>query len=355
MTLSGLIDAGYQAIDYKGGKSAGITNNGSATSTIQLSGTEDLGGGLKANFKLNSDFNPTTTKGNTGSGATTAADNTAGSWLNSEQRVGLSGNFGAVDFGVINNGSLTATGTGQPFGTAVGSGFRSIYTTDSLSAPTSSVVRFDNAVRYSSPVFNGLSAQYYYVGKNKNATNATFGTTYGTYDTTGVSELTVAYNNGPVNVVLAYQEQNALDTNATLAAKGKLTTLGANYNFGAVTAYGLYQTAKADAITGGQGALDRSSTFLGVKYVNGAHSLMAQAGEAKLNGSNQTSTATFQVEGQKSKVTGLGYDYALSNRTSLYARYENIDDKAGMVSARATIDGTSTKITRTALGVRHTF
>ena len=201
----------------------------------------------------------------------------------------------------------------------------------------------------------GHTASYYYVGKNKNATNATFGTTYGTYDTTGVSELTVAYNNGPVNVVLAYQEQNALDTNATLAAKGKLTTLGANYNFGAVTAYGLYQTAKADAITGGQGALDRSSTFLGVKYVNGAHSLMAQAGEAKLNGSNQTSTATFQVEGQKSKVTGLGYDYALSNRTSLYARYENIDDKAGMVSARATIDGTSTKITRTAIGVRHTF
>lgn len=117
----------------------------------------------------------------------------------------------------------------------------------------------------------------------------------------------------------------------------------------------MYQTAKADAITGGQGALDRTSTFLGVKYVNGAHTLMAQAGQAKLDASNQTSTATYQVEGQKSKVTGLGYDYALSKRTSLYARYENIDDKAGMVSARATIDGTSTKITRTALGVRHTF
>ena len=60
MTLSGNIDAGYQAINLKGGKSAGITNNGSSTSTIQISGTEDLGGGLKANFKLNSDFNPTT-------------------------------------------------------------------------------------------------------------------------------------------------------------------------------------------------------------------------------------------------------------------------------------------------------
>ncbi len=356
VTLSGLVDAGYQAINYKGGKSGGITNNGSATSTIQISGTEDLGGGLKANFKLNTDFNPTTTRGNTGSGATTAADNTAASWLNSEQRVGLSGNFGAVDFGVINNGSLTATGTGTPFGTAVGSGFRSIYTNDSLTTPGSAPVRFDNSVRYISPLFSGFGVQYYAVKKNTNATATTFGTTFGTYDTTGVSELTLTYNNGPLNAVLAYQEQDAVGTNATTAAKGKLTTLGANYTMGAVTAYGMFQTAKADAVTGGQGALDRASTFLGVKYVNGAHALMAQAGQAKLDASNQTSTASYQVEGQKSKVTGLGYDYTLSKRTALYARYESIDDKAGMASARATIDqANNNKITRTAVGVRHTF
>ncbi len=349
VTLSGNIDAGYQAINYKGGKSGGITNNGSSTSTIQLSGTEDLGGGLKANFKLNSDINPTTTQGNTGSTVPTA-----GSWLNSEQRVGLSGGFGAIDMGVINNGSLTAAGTGTPFGTAVGSGFRSIYTTDSLSGAAASPVRFDNSVRYTSPLFNGFGVQYYAVKKNTNATATTFGTTFGSYDTTGISELTLTYNNGPLNAVLAYQEQNAVGTNATLAAKGKLTTLGANYTIGAVTAYGMYQTAKADSVNA-DGALDRTSTFLGAKYVTGAHAFMAQYGQAKLDASNLAAAAA-QVEGKTSKVTGIGYDYSLSKRTTAYVRAESIKDDAGMVAPRATIDVTgNTKISRTAIGVRHTF
>jgi predicted porin len=55
-------------------------------------------------------------------------------------------------------------------------------------------------------------------------------------------------------------------------------------------------------------------------------------------------------------LTGIGYDYALSKRTTAYFRSESIDDKAGMATARATIDvAGQTKIQRTAIGVRHTF
>ncbi len=256
--------------------------------------------------------------------------------------------------GVINNGSLTATGTGTPFGTAVGSGFRSIYTTDSLSGAAASPVRHDNSVRYTSPLFSGFGVQYYAVKKNSKATGTTFSTTFGAYDTTGISELTLTYNNGPLNAVLAYQEQDAVGTNATLAAKGKLTTLGANYTIGAVTAYGMYQTAKADSVNA-DGALDRTSTFLGAKYVTGAHAFMAQYGQAKLDASNQAAAAA-QVEGKTSKVTGIGYDYSLSKRTTAYVRAESIKDDAGMVAPRSTIDVSgNTKISRTAIGVRHTF
>ncbi len=357
MTLSGLLDAGYQSIDYKGGKSAGITNNGSATSTIQISGTEDLGGGLKANFKLNSDINPTTTRGNTGSGATTAADNTAASWLNSEQRVGLSGGFGAIDFGVINNGSLAAQGTGNPFGTAVGSGFRTLVTTDSLTTPGSSPVRHDNSFRYTSPSMNGFTGEYYYVKKNTKATATTFSTTFGAYDTTGISEITLKYSNGPLNVAFANQTQDGKDTNATAPAntKGTLNTLGVNYTMGAITGYLLNQTAKDDNATAAN-KLDRTTNIYGVKYVSGAHSFMVQTGNAKLKSSGQTSTATYQVEGEKTTLTGIGYDYALSKRTTAYFRSESINDKAGMASARATIDvAGQTKITRQAIGIRHTF
>jgi predicted porin len=355
VTLSGNVDAGYQSINYKGGKAGGITNNGASTSTIQIAGTEDLGGGLKADFKLNSDFNVTTNKGNTGSGATTAADNTAGSFLNSEQRVGLAGNFGAVHFGVINFGSLGAAGTGTPFGTAVGSGYRTIYTSDAATTPGSSPARVDNAMRYTSPSFNGFTGEYYYVKKNEKATATTFSTTFGTYDTTGVSELTLKYANGPLNVAFANQTQDATGTNATIATKATLNTLAVNYTLGPVTAYYLNQAAKDDAAVAAN-KLDRKSNIFGAKYVMGAHTFMVQSGNAKLNSSGQTSTATYQVEGQKSTLTGIGYDYAMSKRTTAYVRAESINDKAGMASARATIDQSGqTKITRQAIGIRHTF
>jgi len=353
VTLSGNIDAGYQAINLKGGKSAGITNNGSSTSTIQISGTEDLGGGLKANFKLNSDFNPTTTNGNSGGAAAHTAS--TGSWLNSEQRVGLSGGFGAIDFGVINNGSLAAAGTGTPFGTAVGSGFRSVYSTDSLSVVSSSVVRHDNSVRYQSPNINGFTGEYYFSKKNSNAIADTFSTTFGSYDTLGISEITLKYSNGPLNVAFANQTQDGSGTNVATNTKGTLNTLGVNYTMGALTAYGMYQTAKDNAAVAAN-KLDRTTSIVGAKFVTGAHSFMVQTGSAKLDSSGATSTATYAVEGQKSTLTGVGYDYALSKRTNLYVRAESINDKAGLVAARANIDvAGQTKITKTALGVKHTF
>jgi predicted porin len=239
----------------------------------------------------------------------------------------------------------------------VGSGFRTVSTTDSLAAPSSSVVRHDNAVRYTSPSFSGFTGEYYLVKKNTNATAATFGTTFGAYDTTGIAELTLKYSNGPLNVVYANQTQDGVGTNASAPAntKGTLNTLGANYTMGAITGYLFNQTAKDNNATAAN-KLDRTSNIYGVKYVMGAHTFMAQSGNAKLNSSGQTSTTTFQVEGQKTTLTGIGYDYALSKRTNLYFRSESINDKAGMASPRATIDvAGQTKITRQAIGVKHTF
>jgi len=346
VTVSGNVDAGHQSVNYKGGKSSGITNNGSSTSTIGFSGVEDIGGGVKAVFKLNTDYNITSVQADGGSTVPTA-----GTWLNSEKFVGAQAGFGEIVVGTINTLSLVAAGTGTPFGTAVGSGYRTIYTSDALPTPGSSAARYDNSLRFTSPNISGFTGNYYYVGKNTNATTTTFTTTYGTYDTTGVQAFSLLYNQGPANVNYTQQTEDAVGTNATYALKATIKTMAGNYTVDNLTAYAMTQKA-----TDTSGALSRNSQFVGVKYAMGNLTLIAQRGSAKLSASQFTSTTTYQVEGNKSSVSGLGADYALSKRSNLYLRTESISDKAGMASARATIDtSTSTTISRTAIGIKHTF
>ncbi len=344
VTLSGLVDAGYQAIDYKGAKVNGVANNGSATSTIQISGSEDLGGGLKANFKLNSDFDVTRNTVNQGIVSTTNGGTTNSTWLNSEKKVGVSGGFGNVEFGVINNYSLSAFGVGNNFGTAVGGGWRAVTMTDSFGG-AASAPRFENTVAYSTPTFSGFTATVRTGKKQTKAADAgVYNTTQFNYDAVGFTEYGVAYNNGPLNVALAVQEQDGVNVAGAAAnTKGKLTTLGANYAIGAAKVFALYQTNKYD-----NNGKDTNFMSGGVDYAMGAITLKA------LYGVHKNDLATGD---KKSNILGLGADYALSKRTALYARYENINDKAGFVanpSNLAAVAGETTR-TRTALGVRHSF
>jgi len=52
VTLFGIVDAGYANIKANGTSKSGITNSGYNSSRIGFRGTEDLGGGLKAEFWL---------------------------------------------------------------------------------------------------------------------------------------------------------------------------------------------------------------------------------------------------------------------------------------------------------------
>jgi len=344
--IDGVMDAGYQAINYKGGKVNGIGNNGSATSQINFRGTEDLGGGLKANFRVETDWNTVSNKGNTGSASTpvvlgnetVAAASTFG---NGEIRAGLAGGFGAIDAGAVNYNTLGTYLTGQPFGTAIGSGFRTFYVND---AQSTSQVRSDNSVKYTSPSFNGFNASLYYAAKQTKAVDTVDGAAkavkqtsfggLGAYDMQGTTEVGVNYANGPLAASFSSLKQDFKDV-GTGTTDQTVNTLGANYAFGDAKLFGLYQTNKTNTSSVNNKAFSISGT-----YTMGAVVLMAQAGELK-NDVNST----------KSKLVALGADYNLSKRTAVYFRAESIDDKAGTVQAAltpATIKGADTKFARTA-------
>jgi predicted porin len=366
VSITGNIDAGFQANTYKGVNVSGIANNGASTSTIQLNGVEDLGGGLRATFKLNSDFNPTAGQGNAGYGgvatgqsagitSTTGVAGSSGSWLNSEMKFGLAGGFGEIYTGVVNNLTLDAGGTGNPFGTAIGSGFRALYNTDVIgilgtSGTAGSIVRHDHAFLYVTPSFNGLTASIYNVKKNDASTTDAFSTTFGNYDRAGVDEYNVKYNQGPINLSMTNQKQTGVGLTQLNASTGvlvdtKLQTLGANYALGNAKFFFMNQTSKVTS-TSSNNASYRSA---GATYTMGAITWLAQAGSL----TNKSVT----TGDNKSTLIGLGADYALSKRTSLYGRYESIADKSGYVinpSKLTAVSGDTTRV-RSAIGIRHTF
>jgi len=357
-SIDGNMDVAYGRVNYKGNTVTGIINNGANTSQINFRGTENLGGGLKASFRVETDWNTVSNNGNTGTknaDGTVAAGSTFG---NGEIRAGIAGGFGAIDAGAVNNAQLTAFLTGQPFGTAIGSAFRGVYVNDAASAVNASVVRFDNSVRYTTPAMSGFSATVLQVVKNSKASSSNFSTTFGGYDYKGVSEYSLNYNQGPINATYAVtkQDANGISASAYTANSGSgiaantvtadtsgtstLKTLGGNYTLGALTLYALNQNATNSANT-----LDRSVTTFSAKYAMGANDFMVQTGSAKND-----------LTGKKSNVLGAGYTYNLSKLSNIYVRYESIKDDAGIIPAASTIDGTSsTTRTRTAIGYKVGF
>ena len=367
VTIDGIFDAGVQQINYKGNTVSGANGNGSSTSQLNFRGSEDLGGGLKANFRVETDWSTMSNFANQGIAANVnntslanSINGAAGTFGNGEIRGGLSGGFGSIDAGAVNYNTLGTYLTGQPFGTAIGSGFRTFYIND---AQATSSVRAENAVKYVTPAFSGLTASLYYSNKQTSATTVAAASTsktglisqpnafggMGAYDQIGTQEVGVNYANGPLAASVSSLKQDFVGVSAvgsSLAAAGTTTqtvnTLGANYTMGAAKLMGLYQTNKNNLSTVNNTAYSLSAT-----YTMGAIVLMAQAGQLKND-----------VNATKSNLTAVGADYNLSKMTAIYLRAESIDDKANAMNAAITppaIKGTGTTFARTAVGVRIGF
>lgn len=379
--LDGVVDAGYQSIDYKGSKVNAIGGNGSSTSQVNFRGTSDLGGGLKSTFRVETDWNMVSNKANTGfvngTDQTTAAaaasakianaNSNGGTFGNGEIRVGLeSATMGQIHLGAVNLNSLNTILVGQPYGTAIGSGFRGILRTDSGTMAASGV-RVDNSIKYVTPTFSGVTGSIYHVPKNTKASAGTSGApastysnafdysaTIGAYDYAGVKEYGVNYANGPLNASFSMQDTDNLGTDVIAAAastKRKLNTIGANYTYGPVVAYFLRQSFKTESATAAVG----ESTYqaLSAKYTSGNHVFMASTGTYT---ADLVTGANAALTGKKSKLTSFGYDYNLSKTTALYVRSESIKDEAKAITAAPTVDLTADgKRTRQALGLRVAF
>jgi predicted porin len=315
VTLYGVADV------YLGRTSSTATTGVKTTNTVVnsggfngsrwgLRGTEDLGGGLKANFVLESGF--TIDNGNVGNGAT---------MFGRQAFVGLSGGFGAVNLGrqytayddlrgATNN--IIDAATFAPTGDTWQNGIADYAN------------RVNNAISYTSPTFGGFSGRAVMAfGENKSATNSAADNL----------SLHIKYANGPLVVGYAHQrEETTVGAAPVLNGEDrKYNLLGASYDLGVVKLVGQYNTVKF-------GDLKDKEWQLGAQVpVSAAASVLVGYARSKGEGD------TVDTKGTGYTLAGL---YDVSKRTRLYVALKNVK-----------IEGVAgeTKANTFGVGVRHAF
>jgi len=336
VTLTGRMDAGYQSIKYFGQSASLFQQNGASTSAIKFTATEDLGGGMKAGFFY--EIDPLLVSGNGNStivkypvtgvqtliAATTAAAATSptniatqqsGLTGNGEQYVMISdANLGSLKMGTPNTATLDAFGAGSPFGTAVGSGY------GSQGLIFGDLTRIESTAKYESPVMSGFQVSYLLGPKN----DAAYGLASSTAQTiyakrNNVNELGLHYIQGPLTlrgvILSSAAGPNASTTTTSVNVTTKTTTLGGVYDFGTYKVHGTIQNQIADnSITTNN--TDTKASSIGLTYPMGANRILAKYSQLK---ADQGATV---IQGQKSKLWGLGLERDLSKNTYAYIRYE---------------------------------
>ena len=373
VSIVGFIDSGYKNTrnDTQALKRSEISLNGTGTTAIHFRGVEDLGGGMKALFQAEIDWNPT--QSSTLNGAP-GAQFYAGTPFNGEQFLGLSGGFGSVKLGSPNGAGLETNAVAQPFGTALGGGFSSTVSrlgvtglygiNQYVGGPNANnrIIRHEKTVRYDTPDLSGFGASVEYSFANANAP-VTAGNTGNANNNNKYQAIGLKYSNGPLNVRFSNTKATADNVNfaagsigaggltvvnaTNLAPVGSVTSnyLAANYTFGAATVYGGYTTTRTStsSVVGAAGENANSYNIAGKYAVSSQVALMANYVVIK-----DKRAAGFAIDHNR-KILGLGADYRLSARTALYARFEGYDNGAASTAT------TGPKQSVYMIGVNHSF
>ncbi|MDO8705390.1 MAG: porin [Sulfuricaulis sp.] len=328
VTLSGVVDA---ALAYGSGdltNKTRLVNSAYRSSHLLFSGTEDLGGGLKASFHLEAGIN-----NDDGSGQTTNLNNQTtvgqangggGMTFNRRSTVSIQGGFGEVRLGRDYTPHYLNHSAYDPFGQlGVGASRAVVGSTTAFGGINFTAVRASNSVAYHSPTFSGFGVRVQaYLGENAdNLPNAGSG-----------SSIRGTYAMGPVSLGLAYGK-----TTTGAGTDLKSTNLGGSYDFGVAKLMG---AITKDAATG----------FDDVKgWQLGAHIPM---------GSGLVRTSLSQTDNGTAtqKQFALGYVYNLSKRTDLYATVATVRNSGG---ASAALNGSTTSANGSSngydVGVKHAF
>lgn len=309
VTLYGIIDNGLTYSSNQGGHSAWQMQSGiSQGSRWGMMGTEDLGGGMAAIFRLENGFNVDT--GALGQGSR---------MFGRAAYVGLaSKQYGTLTLGRQNEFM------GDYVGAYGGNGNWGILIPHAGDLDNTGIdFRVNNAVRYVSPVIAGFTFAGLY----------SFGNVAGAMGTNAVESFGIKYGNGPLSVAAAYTaidhpatavsegvwtSANPIDGNYGIAAKHyRSTGISAQYVFGQAKVAAVYTNTRFSSLDPTLGARISGSVTFNIGELLAAYNvtpaLQLGAAYSYTQGSVSQTGAT-----PKYHILGGIADYFLSKRTDVY-------------------------------------
>ncbi len=304
-----------------------VTVRQATESRLGFRGSEDLGGGMKANFLIEHRFRP-----DEGSvqGRDNAAVTSTGFW-NAQSYVGISGGFGEVRLGRQYTPafyvSLASDPWGYDYNVAGAAGF---------TRGGNGITTAYNAVNYKSPNIGGLVVDLQIAAGEGNSpvtqTGSQSGRNHG---------IAAQYTAGPLWLGAGYNE---LDQ-ATGPVENKYWIVSAAYNFGVIRPMASYSVGTNNTATG-----NKAKTYiLGATAPLGSGTLKAVAARydaaVGVNPNAGSPYAAFaNTTGANTTKFGVGYQYNFSKRTSIHADV-----------GTAKTQGAFSRSTGVEAGVKHTF
>lgn len=287
VTLYGVVDNAFSYVSNQRGHSNFYMSQGNLqASKFGLLGAEELGGGTKVIFRLESGFN-----------SLTGAQSSAGNLFNRQAYVGLSNDkYGTVTLGRQYTPYFNMVGALGPTGVLTGATGAHPGDLDALDT----TLRFNNSITYASPNIAGLTfaAQYGLGGVPGSVTNG--------------SNLSAAlrYDYQSFSAAAGYVKLKNITTSQSLGS----FAINSPVNNG-------YASASSTQMIAAAARYNLSDLMVGVNYSNvqyapGSHSLFAS--EAVFNTYGAIATYRFTP----SVIAGIGYSYTRASKAN------GIDDPA---------------------------
>lgn len=319
-----------------------LGSNGELTSRLGFRGTEDLGGGYKTTFNIETGFDPSS-----------GQQQNAFRIFDRQAWVGIGGGFGEVRLGRQNTSMFLYSGNMDAFG---GATYGSAYNNFS-----NWLARVDNDISYISPKFyNSVVELHYSIGEKAGVTAGN-----------AVYQAAVQSQQGPAYLALAYLTA-ANPTNTNRVAE---IMVGGNYDYGHGKVYvGFFRANEVisattgNAFTNPAGKYDpalgpvtnTAGTYHNTYSVSADYRVTPLASVGAGYGVIRDSSASVN----NARQLGLIANYDLSKRTRLYSAISRLKNSgtaqfkmagASITTGTFLTPGAGESETGFQVGIRHTF